>query len=54
MTEFTNYGIALACALICLWPFAFHLIMLALSKRIRTYGWRSLLPPYTKTARIEK
>lgn len=46
MSEFRNNGITILCTLICIWPMIFWLTMRALELRVKSRGWRSLLPPY--------
>lgn len=41
-------GYAVFCGLVCLWPLLFHVIALAVTKRVREHGWRSLFFGVTK------
>jgi len=46
MSEMRNQGVWILCGVICIWPLAFHFLLNFIVKRVRTHGWRSLLPPY--------
>jgi hypothetical protein len=48
MSDMRSTGVWVLCGVVCLWPLTVFFVGRFIERRVKSQGWRSLLPPYNR------